>query len=274
MKNIKYIGIRGHRGSGKNTVAYLLGNVIQYCIDNDKDKNTTVEDVLNNNTFNIMYRICCEHIKNDESSALDEMNTPNVYLDSFGDIPRTLLQLITGIPNEYFYSDYYKDHVVVNLKDFSWKVDDNEVNLKSLCSAQTVIEKVEREGFEKSTIYLSLREFIVYFANVCMKYLGQNVWVKSMKASQINTYDDYYNIGTQYRIFRDLKAPSELTYVKDLEGIIIKVDRPKFKKSRKGVESLDNDNRFDYELTIKEDISTDEDLKRGIVDIVLKLIQS
>lgn len=272
MNNKKYIGIRGHRGSGKNTIAYLLGNIIQYCLENNKNKETSVDEILQDKTFNIMYRVCCECIKNDESNALDEMNTPNVYLESFGDIPRTLLQLITGIPNDYFYSDYYKDHVVVNLKDFSWIVDDNEANLKSLCSAQAVIEGVEREGFENSTIYLSLREFIVYFANVCMKYLGQNVWVKSMKASHINDFEDYYNIGTQYRIFRDLKAPSELTHVKDLDGTIIKVDRPKFKKRRKGVELLDNDNRFDYQITINDDILSDEDLKRELVKITLDVL--
>ena len=276
MNNTQYIGIRGHRGSGKNTVAYLLGNTIQFIIDNYMTHMGLVmkyaSQLLQDPVFSVTYKVWCDAIKADETGSIEEMDARNVYFDSFGDTPRILLQLITNIPNDYFNSDYYKDHIIVNLKDFSWKIEDSDLVLLSLADAETVIKGVDREGFDCSHIYLSLREFIIYFAKVCMKYLGNDVWVKSMRCSENKGYDDYYNVGTVYKIFRDIKAPSELTYVKDHNGIIIEVERPAFKKSDKGVESLDGDERRDYKLTIKEDISTDEQLKKDIVNIALEII--
>lgn len=271
MKNIKYIGIRGHRGAGKNTIAYLLGSVLQYIHDN---KISSAKELLSDANFNIFWRVICDEIIGDEHNALDNMNTPNVYLESFGYLPKMLIELLTDIPHEYIESDYYKDHVVVNLKDFSWIVDDNEANLKSLCSAQTVIEGVEREGFEPSTIYLSLREFIVYFATVCMKYLGKNVWVKAMRCTEDknNEYEGYYNIGTQFKIFKDIKAPSELSYVKDHGGKIIKVSRPNNQKTNKGVEQLKDDSRWDYSI-INTDILGDLSFRENLVKIAFELYE-
>lgn len=271
MSRVKYIGIRGHRGSGKNTIAYLLGSIIQYFIDN---KNSTPETLIDDSSFNIMYKVCCDAIKQDEQQALANVNNENVYIETFGSSPKMLIELLTDIPHEYFNSDYHKDHVVVNLKDFSWSIDENEANLKSLCSAQAVIEGVEREGFDNSTIYLSLREFIVYFATVCMKYLGSNIWVKAMRCNEKRNsrYDDYFNIGTIYKIFADIKAPSELSYVKELDGVIIMVERPEFAKTNKGVSTLDKDPRYDYKVTIEKDILEDTKLKEQLLNIAYALI--
>ena len=155
----KYIGIRGYRGSGKNTIAYLLGSTIQYIIDYyncSKEGLPAVNEVLEDNSFNVMYDVCCDCIKNDEQDALDNMNARNIYLESFGSTPKMLVELLTNIPHEYFNSDYHKDHIVVNLSDFSWKIEENDVMLKSLISSDAAIEGVEREGFDNSTIFLSL----------------------------------------------------------------------------------------------------------------------
>lgn len=271
MSKIKYIGIRGHRGAGKNTIAYLLGNVLQYIHDSKIDN---VEELLSNTSFVVYWRVICDNIIKDEHKALDNMNTPNVYLESFGYLPKMLIELLTDIPHKYIESDYYKDHVVVNIKDFSWIVDDNETNIKSLPNAQTAIDRVECEGFESHTAYLSLREFIVYFATVCMKYLGKNVWVKAMRCSEDknNEYERYYNIGTQFKIFKDIKAPSELSYVKNHGGKIIKVSRPNNQKANKGVEQLEGDSRYDYSI-INTDISQDLFFRENLVKIAFELYE-
>lgn len=280
MRNIKFIGIRGHRGSGKNTVAYLLGNIIQWLLDNYMTKQglniNYASQLTQDSVFTTAYRVWCDCIKNDEQEALDNINAGNVYFESFGDTPRVLLQLITNIPNNYFNSDYYKDHVVVNLKDFSWKIVDDPTEETSF--DESLINEIERENIDEvdeEDISMTLRDFIIYFAQVCMKYLGRSVWVKSMRRSDFDqdSYDDYYNIGTIYKIFRDIKAPSELTYVKDHDGIIIKVDRPDFKKEDAGVESLSNDSRFDYHVVINEDILTDQKLKEELVKIAIELVK-
>ena len=127
MKPIKYkyIGIRGHRGSGKNTISFLLANTIQFLINNKIDDLTLIED---NKLFNVLWRIWCDKIIENEQGALDEMNTNNVYLDSFGYNPKFLIELLTDIPHEYFNSDYYKDHVIINIYDFSWEVVDDPEN--------------------------------------------------------------------------------------------------------------------------------------------------
>lgn len=280
MKNIKYIGIRGHRGSGKNTVAYLLGNVIQWLLDNYVTKQGLnmkyATQLTQDPVFNTAYRVWCDCIKKDEQEALDDMNAANVYFESFGDTPRILLQLITNIPTEYFNSDYYKDHVIVNLKDFSWEIikDLKQVGDKAPLKTEDLMQEYwNYDNIDNIDEYLTLREFIIYFAQVCMKHLGQSVWVKSMRASDKDNYDDYYNIGTIYKIFRDIKAPSELTYVKGKGGVIIKVDRPDFKKEDAGVESLSNDPRFDYHVIIREDILTDETLKEELVKIAIELVK-
>lgn len=282
MKNIKFIGIRGHRGSGKNTVAYLLGNIIQWLLDNYMTKQGLnikyASQLTQDPVFTTVYRVWCDCIKNDEQEALDNINADNVYFESFGDTPRILLQLITNIPNNYFNSDYYKDHVVVNLKDFSWEIKkdiDKVPNLTDVHTLSTAVYMDMIDFTSDDTIFMTLRNFIIYFAQVCMKYLGQDVWVKSMRRSDFDqdNYDDYYNIGTIYKIFRDIKAPSELTYVKDHDGIIIKVDRPEFKKENTGVESLSNDPRFDYHVVINEDILTDQKLKEELVKIAIELVK-
>lgn len=278
MKEIKYIGIRGHRGSGKNTIAYILGNLMQYLIDTygASISFTTTNEILSDKYFDVAYKVWCDCIKRDESKALNDMNTPNVYLESFGDTPRILLQLITNIPIEYFYSDYYKDHIIVQLKDFSWSEVDNTEEFK--IDINQLIQKIENgdmDEVDNSNLKLTLRDLIVYFATVNMKYMGQSIWVKSVKCSEMNnSYEEYYNIGQQYKIFRDIKASTELTYIKDHNGIIIKVNRPKFKKSVIGVESLDNDNRYDYNITINSDIENDITLKHNLLNIALDILRS
>ena len=75
---------------------------------------------------------------------------------------------------------------------------------------------------DNSNLKLTLRDLIVYFATVNMKYMGQSIWVKSVKCSEMNnSYEEYYNIGQQYKIFRDIKASTELTYIKTSEEFLL-----------------------------------------------------
>ena len=77
---------------------------------------------------------------------------------------------------------------------------------------------------------------------------------------------DKYNVfgrSEKYKIFVDLKAPTEVTYVKENDGFIIKINRPNNIK-KKGFDKLVDDNRFDYELNINGSLY---DLKDDIMKL-------
>ena len=281
MNKTKYIGIRGHRGSGKSTVAYLLGNIIQWLLDNYMTKQGLnmkyATELTNDPVFTVSYRVWCECIKTDEQFALSDMNSNNVYLETFGNTPKMLIELLTDMPHEYFNSDYYKDHVIVNISDFTWKVSEDPSH-EVTYDYEALLDEIERGNItevDDENIYLTLRDLIVYFATVSMKYLGRSVWVKTVKCNEkkYDQYEDYYNIGTRYKIFADIKAPSELDYVRNQGGTIILVERPEFKKKAKGVSTLDHDDRCDYRVTINKDILDDDELKSQLVGIAIDLVR-
>ncbi len=261
---MKYIGIRGHRGSGKNTIAYLLANTIQYFIDNQQEID-----------FDTLWSSWCDKIIENEHDAIDNITVQNVYLESFGFLPKMLVELITSIPHNYIESDYYKDHLFINIKDLSWEVID-DLSKKPLTADiySLTYTMFQFEGDVK--VYardpiLSLRDFIVYFAKFCMHALGKDIWVKAMRNNEINNYDDIYNIGQKFKIFTDVKAPSELSYIKEKNGIVIKVTRPDNIKEDRGVELLKDDNRWDFEIQ-NTNIKNDESFKRSIIDIAKYII--
>lgn len=248
----KYIGIRGHRGSGKNTIAYLLANTIQFIHDQHIE---TLAELVSNELLTHNWKLWCDDIIEDERCALDNINTYNVYLDSFGYTPKFLVQLLTGIPGEFIESDYHKDHVMVQIKDFSWTIIEDEKMLNNLnnptsdkITVETLIKMISSgydiDDLNDDVTTLNLRDFIVYFAQVCMKYLGKNVWVKTMRCQE----DRYKENEKRFKIFTDIKASSELSYILEKKGKIVMVERPENRKELKGVEQLDDDDRYDFKI--------------------------
>lgn len=258
----KYIGIRGHRGSGKISIAYLIANTIEYLMDFKK----VGED------FDNLYKSWCNELMKDEQNAVYNIDTPHVYLESFGDLPKMLTEILTNMPHEYIYSDYYKDHIFINVRTMKYiEMSDDEIgNFEhDLWKSQDLINFVEEYGFgEFESYWISLREFILYYAKTTSKYLGNDIWVKLMRVSEErdNAMQERYNIfgkGDKYKLFVDLKAVSEVTYVKERDGFIIKINRPQNIKE-KGFDNLENDTRYDYELNIEGDLY---ELKDKIVEI-------
>lgn len=259
-----YIGVRGHRGAGKQTIAYLLGCTIDRII---KWKNSDL--ILSNEEFDKFFKDRCDEIIKNEN-MVDEVNLDKVYFDSFGSGPKTFVSLLLGIDTQMTYSDYYKDHTVVNLRDFSYTVYQTiPDNIKCLDSEE-LYELFNNTG-EPSVIlkntYTTLREFIMYFGKeVMQRYFGLNVWVKTLRVNE-NRYGNSYNDTNYYTIYTDIKFPSEVTYIKDKEGIIVKVSRPKGKK--KGTDRLSQDERYDYEVVIGDNLY---DLKNNIFDIANEIV--
>lgn len=256
----KVIGIRGHRGAGKTTISYLIGNTINYLIKN--------KEILND--FNDLYRTWCDDIISDEK-IIHECGLDYVYFDSFSDTLKLWVILLIGCPKDYLYDDYYKDHLVINMKDFSYKVYDNlPDNLLTHNQLYELIPKDKNPSTITKNIYISLRDFILYFGmEVMQRYFGMNIWVKSLKNSS-PFYNSIFDDDISYRIFTDVKTPGEITYIRnDKKGIIIKVSRPGHKKISKGLDRLGQDTRFDYEIVVGEELY---DTKEQIIKIVKSII--
>lgn len=242
---MKNIGIRGHRGAGKESVAYLLACTLDFLSTDNKQQ------------FDSLYIEAVRKLVDDKNKAFSEANFRNIYLDAFGDAPRAMVQQLLGCEFKYIWDEYWKDHAVVNLKTFDIEeVNELPAGLKTPDDLPLTISVYQDD------IKMSLRNFILYFGiNVMQKHFGRDVWVKStaqndkLNESYIDNSPDYF------RIYTDIKAPTELTYLIDRQAVIINVERKEFKKEG-GLDLLRDDARWDYNIqimgndlmSIKEDI--------------------
>ena len=261
---MKYIGIRGHRGAGKSTVAYLLSNTIQYLLDHGDEH--PIEQ------FTKEFNEWCEAFRKDET-CISRMELDRVIIEGFGDTPRMLLSMLTGIPYSDMWNDYKKDHLVINLRDFKTNVvGDISSFPDKLWEAReyfiTTTASTDPEVL-KDDVYMTLRELILYFGIYVMQNaFGLNVWIKSLVANSSFFACLFPDDENGYKIFQDIKARSEISYIKDKGGVIIKVSRPGHKKTG-GMDLLKGDSRFDYEVNITGEL---EDLRDQILTIAKHII--
>ena len=239
------IGIRGHRGSGKKTVAYLLGRTIDYIVgwNGEFDMKDYIEH----------FERWCEDIRQNED-IIYNIDLKRVYFDSFGDAPRIHVKMLLGCNTDWLYSDYMKDHVVVCLNDFTCKeYDDVPSSVKTATEVNKLMIEKSKNGpadlSKEEPIFMTLREFILYFGIFVMQMgFGKNVWVKSYKANS-NMFINIFNEEYKYRIYMDIKSISELMFVKDSGGVIINVERPGHKKKDTEL-SFNNFQDDDYKIKI------------------------
>lgn len=258
---MKYIGIRGHRGSGKASVAFLLGNTIDFLL-SKKDLSK----------FDENYNNWVEELMFDEDLAILDNKCAYVYYDSFSDTLKTFISMLTGIDSETIYRDCYKDNVIIDLHDFkSYRLSDcsenvhiyNREEMIKWCDENNQLK--DKHLPEKS--YMKLRDFILYFGmDMMKKYLGVDIWIKTL-----NTFDLFNQdfTDTDYKIFADVKTTSEVEYIKSKKGIIININRKSNKKENIGLEPLNNDNNIDYELDINGDLKS---IKDDIYKLALEII--
>jgi hypothetical protein len=265
---MNYIGIRGHRGAGKNTVAYLLGNTLEYLINNSNN----YLKISKNQEICELFQTWCDEIVNDER-IIHEISLDNIYFESFGDTLKILVQMILGCSQDILYSDYHKDHVVVNLRDFSYKTYDEIPQDIKLWTAEELYKEMPKNCAPITitrNIFLSLREFILYFGKeVMQRYFGLDVWVKALKTTR-ELFDNTNDLKS-YKIYTDLKTPGEVTYIRKNGGLIIKVSRPDHKKQLKGIDRLSQDNRYDFEVVIGDNLY---DIIDQIIDIADKILKT
>lgn len=259
---MNYIGVRGHRGAGKSSIAWLLGNTIELIQSGN-------EELLYTDMFKDIYKSWCDKLMSDPNT-INGASFKYVYLDSFSDSIKTFIQLLLGCPSEYLYEDIYKDTIIINFRDFSYKhIDDFEdIVLVKADELYKLIDKEQDPQPMLKNLYMTLREFILYFGlEVMQRYFGRNVWVKSLRANS-ELLDDFYGGKNSYKIFTDLKTPAEATYIKQKDGLIVNVVRPDNKKGKSGLERLGRDDRIDYSIEVNGDLySTIDKIKEISLNI-------
>lgn len=252
----KLIGIRGHRGAGKESVAYLLASSLEF-IRKFKDKDIDKDEY--NKAFDLMYFKSVNDLVSDKMSAFENANFQFVYLDAFGDTPKAMVLQLLGCKPEYLWNEWWKDHAVVNMKTF-------EIREVDELPSDLLTSESLKDGFNDGE--MSLREFILYFGQTVMqKYFGQDVWVKAVAQYNKNNRDCSF-LDDTVRIYTDVKAPTELTYLIDAGALIINVER-RGRKKEGGLNLLKDDPRWDYNIRIHgDDLMSIKDSIKEIAEFV------
>lgn len=260
----KLVGIRGHRGAGKESVAFLLASTLEF-IDRTEELEVNNEEAYKHH-FNIMYNDVVKKLVDDKDRAFAESDFKYVYLDAFGDAPKTMVQQLLGCDFKYLQEEYWKDHAVVDLRTFTIEeVDELPEGLMKPGTMMSYCPSYLDDERSTGECKMSLRDFILYFGqSVMQKYFGRDVWVKST-AQNDRRNEEYFEDGI--RIYTDIKAPTELSYLIDKHAVIVNVERRGYKK-KGGLDLLKDDQRWDFSLQIKGN-----DLM-SIKDDILKIAES
>lgn len=231
---MKYIGITGHRGSGKTTIAYLLGNMLEGLRWNyDKDK------------IQLMYNRCCKLIK-ENNNAIYDCGNLFVYFDEFGEMPKHMVATLLGIDMSILDNDIMKDTMYVNMKDF--KLYTYNESFKVITST----ELVENSSKKWKDAYMSLRDFVQCFSiDIMQKIFGSDVWLKS----RIVNDETWKDTTEGWKIFSDVKTKDEIKYIKDNNGIIVRCRRPSNKKNNKGISNTETCD-VDYIIITEGELTT------------------
>ena len=214
---MKYIGICGHRGAGKNSIAYLLAKTMDYIISNRRPEN-----------FDRYFKkLCTEFMYNDQ--LIYDLKLNDIYIASFTDDILQTIYLLTGIPVESMTSDYCKDNFLVNMETFELvpKETVDEGNIRTRSQMFSLRSSLHSVCPLLKDVHMPLRDFIIYYGfDVMQRFFGVDFWVRSLKAVE-PLWGCNWDYESNYKIFIDTKTECERDYIKDKGGIIIKVTRPK-----------------------------------------------
>lgn len=243
-----YIGIRGHRGAGKPTVSYLLAGTIDYYLENRQ-----FDDY-----FEEYYSRLVDEIVEHPDDFLTARAFDYVYLESFSDTQRVICSMVLGIDIDHFYNEFSKNHMKVQLSTLEVSEVTNGDELVTAC------EKLDGSPCD----YMTLREFCSYFSLGMQQLVSPSIWIHSLEKQRDLYISDNH---TLYKIFYDVKLPTEVDYIVERDGYIVRAVRPGHQKDDTSFSTkLNGDRRVDFEVVIDGDdmLSCKEDLKE-IAQIII-----
>lgn len=217
---MKYIGITGHRGSGKTSVGYLMGNVMDEII-----KGRNKDDIKER------FDTWCEDIKRSKN-AIYECVLDHVYFDSFGEMPKAFVAQLLSIDMSVLDSEVMRDNMYVNMKDFRLYAYDESFKI---ITSEDILNNTAKRWKD---CYISLREFTNCLSlTIMQRFFGADVWLKSLIVND----EKWQTSVDAWTIFLDVKTKEEMKYINDKNGIVIKTMRPSHKKSNAGIVNADSE---------------------------------
>lgn len=245
---MKYIGITGHRGSGKTSVAYLLGNILD-CL----------KCGCSRESIKLYYEDMCSKIKNNQNAIYD-CALDYIYFDEFGEMPKSFVAQLLSIDMSVLDNDTMKDNMYVNLSNF--RLYSREDHFCIIDSEWLLLNKSDTVFDEP--VYMSLREFVKCFSiDIMQNIFGSNVWLKVLKVND----SKWSEPNNGWRVFSDVKTVDEIQYIRDKQGVLIRTKRPDNKKSNKGITNIENCNA-DYIIDTSGELI---DLFDKIYDIAINI---
>lgn len=219
MNTVTVIGITGHRGSGKTSIGYLLGNTL-----NSLRRHHTKEEIFED------YKDWCDTIKQNNNAAYD-CCLDYVYFDEFGEMPKSFVAQLLGIDMSVLDNDTLKDTMFVNMSDFKLYTYDKSIKV---INGEGLLSRPPKKW--KDT-YISLREFIKVFSiDIMQRFFGNDVWLKSKRVNE----EKWNCFIDGWKLFTDVKTKEEINYIKDNNGIIIRTIRPLHRKAVEGITNTQN----------------------------------
>lgn len=233
----KIIGIVGNRGTGRKTAAWLLAQTIE-----EKRKGTPWEK------YKVLFESWVKLVIIDPAEAT---STDHVVLDSFGEhILDQIKQFCPALIEYDLHDEATLKGFYINPATFEVIPEtSNEFAFDdvSTCTASEYASLILEPNKIRSGLYMSLNEFILYFAHYTMKHaFGPNVWLNIAVA----TADAMGSSDS--RIYWDVKTQAELDYISRNKGTIIELrnaDREHdTDKMYRDIRCLDPDMVFDTTL--------------------------
>lgn len=230
---MQFIGITGHRGSGKTSVAYLIGNTLE-----------KLRKGCNRDEIYAYYESWCENIEQN-CNAIYDCPLYYVYFDEFGDMPKSFVAQLLSIDMSVLDNDTMKDNMYVNLKDFKLYTYDKSFDV---IESKSVLERFLNPSNRKwKDSYISLRDFVKCVSiDIMQKFFGTDVWLKTRKVSDAK----FGEVEDGWRVFSDVKTKDEVDYIKEKNGILIRTLNSKTRKSDKGIRNIDSEDYRNLDYTI------------------------
>ncbi len=241
ISNTLYIGIGGHKGSGRSTFTYLLSKVLDY-----QDINWKNNPSLEDKEFREMVIEAIETINNNPD-FLREYGSNNTYITSFSDTMKFYISFMLGVDFQWLTKEENRGRLFINLNTLDI--------VKDLKEDVIDIKNLQDNDFTNKNIspcsWLSMEDFYTYFMkDIFKKHLGKNIWVKLIDKE--DKRDKSYISPYKFKIYHGIKQNNELDFIKDRNGVTIYLNRPTNRKNSKNITTLTED--YDITIDIKGDI--------------------
>lgn len=239
----KIIGIYGHKGAGKMSVGWLLA----HCLENR---------MIGREVSREYYQNLCDAIKADPRAArLCELR--RVYLTEFQEGLLVYISMFLGVSaNDLMDPSWTRNRwVSLSRGNVTDSLPQNALvhDARSLAKVRSGEIMMLSTGLKSKPFgeneYMRVDEYIMYFAYYMVQgMLGPDVWLNDLRSS-----DRSMGERMEPTIFMDVKTLSELEYIKERGGILVKVTR----EGHYTVDTLCNEQAswtdYQFQVSLEED---------------------